>query len=248
MAGVFPDLLHCKCQIVHHEHKKPKDNAAGQGLLAGTKTGDETLAGFPTVQTHSVRGLLAPHGVQVFNHPSKNDSMVVYLNLADDEPDIESLARGLIGRRAFYDWPYVKEGHVVGVSNSAVQFSLDGKTIRSVPHDRDIGRWERNVDRMVQTYSKRQAVIIGEVEIVVHLQPLIGLFAGSTHVNIADLLHFVGMEAVGSGAIRKYFEPSIENEVTAPLQVLLRSVKNADPRFKVGPPYEWSESLSDLSY
>lgn len=116
------------------------------------KHGTDKHAGFPTLFSLPVRGMLKAAGVKVFDRPSSRASVIVTVNpdgpilmvRVDDEDDnkdsmtdlesdgrmemqaLESIARMLVGKIVYIDWPYLVECRVVGVSNQKARVTQDG--------------------------------------------------------------------------------------------------------------------------
>lgn len=150
-----------------------------QGLLSGVHLGASALAGFPSMQTLAHTAQLGYHGVNVHMSDSKNPSMVITVENQFEGRKTEDVANELIGKRTFTGWPYLREGMVVGVSDDMFKFgqvSIGGKKkIASTPHSpMDIGHWKKKADKIEHHYSKRFGVIIGPVDLLLHVRPLKG--------------------------------------------------------------------------
>jgi 5'-3' exoribonuclease 1 len=150
-----------------------------QGLLSGVHLGASALAGFPSMQTLPHTAQLGYHGVNVHMSDSKNPSMVITVENTYEGKKTESIAEELIGKKTFTGWPFLREGMVVGVSDDMFKFgqvALGGKKkVVSSPHSpMDVGNWKKKVDKIEHHYSKRFGVIIGQVDVLLHVRPLKG--------------------------------------------------------------------------
>jgi len=94
MASVFPDISHCHCIMNIFELPTLDD---GQdfltGLCDGVKLGADALAGFPSLKTLKHTAQLGYHGVNVFQQDSRNESMVVTLEMFPEGTSLTELAK-----------------------------------------------------------------------------------------------------------------------------------------------------------
>ena len=79
LPGVFPDLGHCHCVENIFELPTMDGLEVYIGLMDGALLGVNALAGFPSLNTLSIGGSLAFHGVTVFQQESRQQSMVLTL-------------------------------------------------------------------------------------------------------------------------------------------------------------------------
>jgi 5'-3' exoribonuclease 1 len=150
-----------------------------EGLCDGVFLGSSALAGFPSLKTVPHTAQLGYHGVNVFQSESRNKSMVVYIENRFDGRKTEDVAQEMVGSRTFIGWPFLQEGLVVAVSDSLfrhekVAFGSSQKIV-ATPHGQDaLHSWQRKMERIEHTYSKRFGVIIGQTDMLVHVLPLKG--------------------------------------------------------------------------
>lgn len=61
--------------------------------------------------------------MKVFDQPSRNDNMILYIQ-QQDEPNLEQLAASLLNKKVYVEWPFLREAHVIGVSNFQWRINL----------------------------------------------------------------------------------------------------------------------------
>jgi 5'-3' exoribonuclease 1 len=129
------------------------------GICDGVLTGTEALAGFHSLHTLPHTALLGFHGVDV-------------------DTQTELIVNNMVGKRIFIGWPFLQEGLVIALSDSpfmyekmAVVPGSQPKFISNphVPHG--IGHWKTNVEWIETFHSKKLGVMVGGVNILVHVRP-----------------------------------------------------------------------------
>lgn len=226
LPGFFPDLVACHAQATPFHLPRLGDGIELQlGLIDGVHLGASALAGFPSLATLPYQGSLGYQGVHVFNSDSRNQSMVITITGKHDKRNTEELAKTMLGQRTYHDWPYLREGIVVGVSDDMFKYELqagaNGATkIVSKSHDA-MGtiKWKRDGDKVDHYYSKRCGVIIGNVDVVLYIRPLKGL------------------KRLDTGALVKDYEDA-DKELPQAAQMVVSQVTFEDERFleKDAPP------------
>ncbi|PVF93617.1 hypothetical protein CPB86DRAFT_715030 [Serendipita vermifera] len=179
------------------------------------------MAGFPSLDTLPHTAQLLHHSVNVFQQDSRNQSVVLFIkNLWDGKTPL-SVAEQLIGNRIYYNWPFLQEGMVVAVSDSHFRYEYQafGKTFKvaSSQHGHaGLSGWSRNAEGHESRYSKRFGVIIGDVDVLVHIRPLKGL------------------KRLEDGSSVKDWEEA-DKETDIPVQLTVKEVNFEDERFKEQP-------------
>lgn len=215
MVGVFPDLPNCHCVENIFELPAMDGLEPYTGLMDGAYLGDAALAGFPSIKTLPNHGQLGFHGVCVFQQESRNESQVITLLDPGSRSSIE-LAKQKLGKRVHVGFPFLQEALVIRVSDELFDYLLipGQEHPVSIPHTaQQIEQWKKKAVKIENTYSKRLATIIGEVEALVHIQPL------------------KGMIKTEDGATIKDFDDIPGQETDYALQVIVDEVKNPDQRF-----------------
>lgn len=218
LPGFFPDIVHCHC-ITNPFHLPILDGLhLVKGLCDGVQLGAYALAGFPSLQTLAHDAQVLHHAVNVFQADSRNQSVVLFLKDKWDNRKAAQIAAQLVGSRVYYNWPFLLEGLVVAVSDS--HFKYESKTFHSnqqivqTPHNPAVlNMWARKAERHESFYSKRYAVILGDVEVLIHVRPLKGL------------------KRLDDGSLVKDWEDE-EKELDYPAQLTVLQVASEDERFK----------------
>ncbi|KAJ5165496.1 5'-3' exoribonuclease 1 [Penicillium coprophilum] len=215
MPGVFPDLPSCRCIENIFDLPVMDGLKPFAGLMDGVHLGKAALAGFPSIKTLPHHGQLGFHGVCVFNQDSRNESQVITLLDPGSRSSIE-LAKTKLGKRVHVGYPFLQEALVVRVSDELFDYILPPGEEHplAIPHTpQQIEQWKRKANKIEGTYSKRLAIIIGDVESMVHIQLL------------------KGMSKTEDGAIIKEFADIPGQETDHALQVVVDEVINPDQRF-----------------
>lgn len=151
------------------------------GLCEGVCLGAEALAGFPSLETLPKTAQLGFHGVNVHGSESRNKSMVVHIQNPHENRKAEDIAEEMVGKRAFMGWPFLQEGLVTAVSDPLFKYEklvvVPGtpSKVVSTPHfQQGLSHWKAKAERIKSVYSKKCAVITGDVDILVHVRPLKG--------------------------------------------------------------------------
>jgi 5'-3' exoribonuclease 1 len=190
LPGFFPAITRCLCLMEPFDLPTLDGLHLVEGLCDGVQLGVEALAGFPSLHTLPHTAQLEHHGVNVFQAESKNQSMVIMIENTYDGTKTEEIARLMVGKRTFIGWPFLTEGLVVAVSDELFRhekrpFGNGQEKVMGDPHSpADITNWRRRTSRIEDTYSKRFAVITGQVEILLHVRPLRGEYSSIMHLML----------------------------------------------------------------
>lgn len=226
LPGFFPDLVACHALAQPFNLPTLEEGMELQlGLIDGVHLGASLLAGFPSLATLPYQGSLGYQGVNVFHSDSRNQSMVITITGKHDKRNTAEVAKSMLGQRTYHDWPYLREGIVVGVADDMFKYELQagpkGSTkIASKAHGpMDTIKWKKDGDKVEQHYSKRCGVIIGNVDVVLYIRPLKGL------------------KRLDTGALVKDYE-ELDKEVAQAAQMAVSQVTYEDERYleKDAPP------------
>ncbi|KAI1432663.1 exoribonuclease 1 [Xylaria sp. CBS 124048] len=197
MVGIFPDIPHCQCVENIFDLPATQDLRLHIGLLDGTKTGVEALAGFPSLATLPYDATLDFHGVNIFQQDSRNESMVVTLSDVETRCKVE-LAKAKLGQTCHIGYPFLQEAKVVRVSDELFDYTLhpngSGPVVQTHHSDRDINEWNKKASRIENFYSKRLGIVIGSVESLIHVELLKGLTKTEEGATIKAYGPIPGME------------------------------------------------------
>ncbi|KEP50583.1 putative exonuclease Kem1 [Rhizoctonia solani 123E] len=216
--GFLPVLPRCHCRM--DEFVLPTLEGGldlVKGLRDGVFLGVDALAGFPSLQTIPHSSLIQHHSVNVFNSDSKNRSVVIRVTNTFSGAKAGPMAEDMIGKRTFIGWPFLTEAQVVAVSDDLFRYERQpvGRTTKVVPtphHGEGLSRWRRTAEKIAATYSKRFAVEIGDVDVMLHVRPLKGLKRQEDGALVKD-----------------YAGP--ESETEQAIQMSLMQVRSEDPRY-----------------
>ena len=157
------------------------------GLREGVFLGAHSLAGFPSLKTLPHTVTLGHHGVNVHGSESRNKSMVVHIQNPYEKVKMEKLARDLIGNRTFIGWPFLQEAKVEAVSDQYFRYESmkivqngPAKIVHNPHGSHASGIWKSKADRIEQFYSKKNGVITGSIDVLLHVRPLKGTSAHSS--------------------------------------------------------------------
>ncbi|KAK5116209.1 hypothetical protein LTR62_008535 [Meristemomyces frigidus] len=201
LPGIFPDLEHCHCVENIYELPTMEGLDVHVGLVNGVKVGAAALAGFPSLQTLPFSGQLGFHGVSVFQQESRGESMVVTLSEGEEKGTVQhAIAR--LGKPVHTGYPFLSEGKVVAVSDEMFSYRLadpaapaQGANVVQTPHPpHALSDWKKKAMRIEQTYSKRLGMVIGDVESLITIEPLIGLSKAEDGATVKDYAPMVGTE------------------------------------------------------
>jgi 5'-3' exoribonuclease 1 len=230
LQGFFPDIMNAPCKSGPFTLPSLDGIELVLGLLDGVHLGVSALAGFPSLQTLPHQGALGYHGVNVFQSDSRNQSMVITLTGKHDKPSASEIAKGLLGQRVFHSWPYLHEGIVVGVSDDMFRYELQqmGKAAKPVgsPHNPfQAIAWKKQGDNLEHAQSKRYGVIIGHVDVLLHVRPLKG-------EREVEKWLMAGLKRLDTGALVKDYEGA-DKEIMQPYQTAVHQVVFEDERYMV---------------
>ncbi|CCF54627.1 putative KEM1 - multifunctional nuclease [Ustilago hordei] len=232
LPGTFPDLVHCRANVKDFDLPTLDGLHLVKGLTKGVELGVRALAGFPSLKTLPHYGRLGHHGVNVFQSESKGVSMVVTIENAYEDAKTEAIAEAMIGNRAFLNWPFLTEGLVVGVSDNLFRYEMGmvggQKKVVATPHQgASLSDFHRKAERAEYHYSKHMGVLIGDVDVLVHVRPLKGL------------------KRLDDGAFIKDYEESPKKEIDQAVQVTVTNVIHDDARLLESPAKPIREEYPD---
>lgn len=131
----------------------------------------------------------------------------------------------MVGKRTFVNWPFLYEGKVTAISDGLFRYEMgwigNQRKIVSEPLKANVASgWGRKADRIEHHFSKRYGVVIGSVEIILHVQPLKGL------------------KRTDDGALVKDYDDRSDKEIEYPLQLAVNLVEQEDGRFEEQEPQD----------
>lgn len=216
LPGFFPDIQNAPCRSGPCALPTLEGLELILGLLDGVHLGASALAGFPTLDSLAHHGALGYHGINVFQSDSRNPSMIITL-APRDKPVAAEIAKRLLGHKVYHSWPYLQEGMVVAVSDDSFRYELQSMGSGSKPVGTPLNPFQaiafkKQADHVEHHQSKRFGVIIGHVDVLLHVRPLKGL------------------KRLDTGALVKDYEGA-EKEIAQPWQSAVHQVVFEDERY-----------------
>ncbi|XP_057669654.1 5'-3' exoribonuclease 1 [Diorhabda carinulata] len=132
--------------------------------------------GFPTMKHLHYRGELQKAHVKVFEQPSRNESMIIYI-VPDAKFTGDMIPVDLLGTNIFVGWPHLIEAKVVAISNYNIKFiSMGGpnqyNTVDLTESDRK--QFQMTVNGISQEQKSRMGINLGDTKVLVYVKQLIG--------------------------------------------------------------------------
>jgi 5'-3' exoribonuclease 1 len=181
LPGFFPPLYRCKCVMEPFDLPTLDGLHLVEGLCDGVCLGPDALAGFPSLNTLPHIAQIGFHGVNVHGAESRNQSVVLHIENPHEGVKAEEIANRMVGKRTFIGWPFLQEGLVIAVSDSSSKYErmtvvpgTPPKVVSNAHPTHALGIWRTKAERIEQIYSKRFGVIMGRVDVLLHVQPLKG--------------------------------------------------------------------------
>lgn len=108
--------------------------------------------------------------------------MVIQIENSYKDHTPADLAKTMVGKRAFFGWPFLREGLVVAISDAQFKYVKVGNidlpsAQRHSPEA--AGVWRRKVQKLQELYSKRFGVMTSDIDVLLHAHPLKGAIASS---------------------------------------------------------------------
>lgn len=197
LPGFFPALYHCTCKMEPFNLPVLDGLHLIPGLCDGVQLGSNALAGFPSINTLPYTSRLGHHQVNVFQSDSRNQSIVIEIDNVYEGKKTADIALQVVGKKTYIGWPFLQEGLVVGVSDQYFRHEqtafgqAGGRRILANPHSpNDMANWRRSAQKIDSTYSKRYAVLTGQIDVLLHVRPLKGMYALSFFMDDIQLIAY----------------------------------------------------------
>lgn len=176
--------------------------------------------------------------------------MIVHIQNVHENTKMMDIANEFIGQRTFVGWPFLQEGLVVAVSDALFMYEKQSvipgsppKAIQNPHSPQGLSMWKSKAERIEQYYSKRCGVITGDIEVLLHVRPLKGVYHSLHFYHKMALNCFrPGLKRLDTGAFVKDYE-SQEHEIEQALQMAVSEVTSEDPRFVEKEPPPLSEEF-----
>lgn len=213
LPGFFPELHNCHSEMTVYDLPTMQGLRLIKGLCKGVLLGKDAVAGFPSLHNLPHTGSLQFHRIKVHQSESKGETIVINVQNLFEGTKVEDVANSLLGSRVYVGYPFLREAKVTAISDSLFRYDLHPhfQRCRSTQHDdKTLENWTRNADGIEYELSKRFGLVIGNVDVIVHAQPIKGL------------------KRLDDGSLVKEYEPRPSDY---PLQTIVLKVSSVDPRF-----------------
>jgi 5'-3' exoribonuclease 1 len=214
LPGSFPDLVKCKCRMEPYTLPELGDGIELiTGLIDGVAIGAGALAGFPSMKTLPHHAQLNHHAINVHGQDSRNVSMIITIDNTFDGVKTSELAAKMVGERTFLYWPFLQEGMVVALSDELFRYEKGARGVIATPHEANaLINFRKKSQRIESFYSKRFGIVTGQVDVILHVRPLVGL------------------KRMNNGALVKDYSDE-EKETEQAVQMTVRQVAFEDERY-----------------
>ena len=223
-----------------------------QGLCDGVRLGVDALAGFPSLKTLRHTATLGVHGVNIHGSESKNKSIVIHIDNFFEGQSAENIARKVIGKKTYINWPFLQEGMVVAVSDSLFKYEkitivqgVEPKVVGNPHGQQGLNAWKMKAERIQSVYSKKCGVLMGDVDVLLHVRPLKGRRQIPRSLMTTHILN-TGLKRLETGALVKDYEDA-HKEVEHAVQMAVPEVVSEDPRSVEKAPPPLSEEFPEGS-
>ncbi|KAJ1514202.1 hypothetical protein HMI55_004877 [Coelomomyces lativittatus] len=142
-----------------YEIKKPST------LFKGPCAGIVPRAGFPSLRYLKTNFYLGFHGVNIFGRKSVNESLVV--NVHPKTEDTVSSACRFIGRRLYFQWPYLLYGLVVAVGSENVYYEKKSNRNMTPDEVEEFSKRKKMIDRV---YYNERGIILPPMNIMLYVR------------------------------------------------------------------------------
>eukprot|EP00038_Savillea_parva_P026454 m.54229 g.54229 ORF g.54229 m.54229 type:complete len:1438 (+) comp7513_c0_seq2:69-4382(+) len=167
------------------------------------------MVGYPTLRHIPFSAELKEARVTVFNRPSDKETLVLTLT-SRETPNCAALGRavaagGLVGKTVWVDWPHLREGMVVAVSDSGHRYSDKGPVKYSSQLS---AAWKTHASDVKHSMMFKRGIDIGPVTVMVHVRKLLATRVGYTRA--------------GKAQVEKMWSPE---EVAVPWQLVVDGIR-----------------------
>ncbi|KAF8648106.1 hypothetical protein AX16_006403 [Volvariella volvacea WC 439] len=219
LPGTFPAITRCRCKMEKFDLPTLHGLRLVQGLCDGVLLRKNALAGFPSFETLPHAAELRLSNADAYRFKSGAKSMVLDITNPYKGEKTELIAERFLSKRVFIDWPFLREGKVVAVSDSLSKYEkvslrpgLRPKVVRTLHEPRVANAWSASIKRIKGEWLEKCKVNAGEINALLHIRPLRGL------------------KRLDTGALVKDYEGA-ENEVEHAVQMCVQEVGSEDPRY-----------------
>lgn len=214
LPGIFKEIEHDHC--FERPFILPEVKAEmNLNLRDGAKLGKASLAGFPTLLTLNFDFKLILNETKVFQNASRSESMVLNIHNSWDNYLTKQLGERFLGDIVYTRWPYLRESKLLEISDEDFKYEfLNGKKITTQLEPSEQKSVKQTLTDLSFHYMKTKAVCIKPKALI-------------------KVQHVTGLIRDAHGGMEKAFSNVVE---TYPIDLMVESVVNEDPRYKPRPP------------
>lgn len=177
----LPDLVKC-CSSVHYfdEDLGLSPNIFEPRLIPETQI---PFPGYPSLGVLPMQNVIVePIGLNCFGNPSKYATMMLTMFEMPQLPPMEELAKSVLGRSVYVNWPMMHEAKIAAVSDGYQEFRM----VKGNPKAKQLSnsassKWVAETEIMSQMYYSGSGmpgsggVQIGEIKVRLKVLPLQGM-------------------------------------------------------------------------
>lgn len=165
---------HAEFELVYLKDIQVPREKLIKGAYPGVKF-DVYYPGFPTMKHLKYTGTLQKSKVKVFEQPSRNPNMMLIIEESENKT-LEIVVSELLGKTVYAGWPHLVEAMVVSVSNENYKYHAvkDGKYNVETNRGNLQEIWFSEVQSFTDRYKDRMGIIVGEIDIMVHVKLMTG--------------------------------------------------------------------------
>lgn len=208
------------------------------GLSKNVKTGTHMIAGFPTIETIPHTSNLQKDELLIFQQPARSESMILTLENEFESINPEQFAHLYCGKNIYANWPYLREYSVVYVTDGMMRYELakvggSFKVISSPLEKFEISEYESQIADINYAMHKKLGLRFssGELssEIIVESSNKEQKFPKEPIEGLVYAKRVIGVTPNNKGKLVKVFSDKID---CFPIQIVVPTIENADPRFQ----------------
>lgn len=194
-------------------------------LAKGTTVGVRSPAGYPTLRTLQCTMRREMAAVNVLGTASKKESVMVRLDQVAESLKVATaaaVAQATLGQRCYVEWPYLREGLVVGISDATMKITPAGSSAFSPEQS---SYWRKDCAHLARDLRIGRGTDVGPISVLLHVRTCVGL---KTELDGSQVKTFA------------------DEEVRFPLQVTLRRHPAPDQRRQEKPQQSEAEARTKL--
>ncbi|XP_030763279.1 LOW QUALITY PROTEIN: 5'-3' exoribonuclease 1-like [Sitophilus oryzae] len=174
--GYFPPVKRNRAKLMPltiESIRVPRDKLV-KGAYPGASF-DVYYPGFPTMKHLKYTAQLEKAKVRVFEQPSRYENMILKI-IQEEEIDGENdVPVHMLNTNVFVGWPHLIEARVVAISNAKRKYiSMGGQNQYNTEEYDKKNYFETLYGGIVDRYKNNLGVEVGDVQIVCHVQVMIG--------------------------------------------------------------------------